>query len=184
MTETQAGPAWALGHELEELRAIARLFAQHDGELPRSPFSRFRERDVAQALSNGESWLHGSADAPDAAAFGAVVRQNRIVRDFAGEPIGRQEPGDLFIRRLAWLGSDGFAFVDRLLADLEAEYEKRGAIVWVEIWQEHIGERVLLDAPHVGREWLWHGTKIRASSELRGIWAHRRREWFRERPFD
>jgi len=154
-------PAWAKGYQLEYLQSIARVFAEHDGDLPLSPFTRFKERDVAEAAANGTLWI--STDDKAYAVVENVVKA-RPMRDFSGAVVGAAEPGGVLVSRMACRPGGSQSLLD-LLVEANRESPKG---MWVHCWQEHPLDRAI-----VSQLDLWPGgTKIRASSELIGMWTN------------
>lgn len=150
-------PAWAKGHPVEELQQIAAVFAEHDRGLILGAFTRVNEATVAGWLTAGHVSL--SADGRAAVAW-RRVRVKETVKDFAGRAIARPLPGDIVVWRFA-------GAADQLAEQLQALDLQTLGMMFLNAWQEHPADRALLD--RLGA--AWQGTKIRASSELVGVYA-------------
>jgi hypothetical protein len=164
----QAGvdaPAWAKGYELADLRRIAALFQAHEGPHPLGAFSRAKENAVAEWLASGQlDVVRDPSGEPIAAFMVSRSKSRRKIEDFSGRELGTVEPRSPLVQRVAWLGEAGRAAIEEgLRAALDAPD------AWWELWQESAEERAL--ATSLG--FRWAGTKIRASSELRGLWRRR-----------
>lgn len=165
-----SAPAWALGYDLGWLRSIAAIFADHDAPYALGAFSRVKENQVAAWASEGAltvAWA--AADRPVAACVASWPRQRRTTVDFSGRRILQTGPGDLAVRRVAHLEGWGAAAVD-MIQQLRGPGGARAANparVVLDLWQESPRDRAIAAA--LGAR--WQGTKIKASSELVGVWA-------------
>lgn len=169
MTEVQ-GPAWARGFPIDELRAVAAIYREADAPYALGAFSRVKENAVAEWRERGEL-LHIAADAQagpgwvhDCACRQVQVRRPGWVHDFTGAQVAVLPVNALVIRHAAAVESEGWATLRARLASTEAH---RRGVLWLEGWVE---------SPSV--QWLAHSlglelvaTKIKASSELVGVWA-------------
>lgn len=150
-------PTWARGLDVGRLRSVAALFARYDGPLPLGAFSKAKEAMVAEWAESGKLRVWGSEGEPVAAVVSYQAKQARGISDFRGREIARVEPGDLVVPRFACDGRFAGLLVEALA----------GRRVFVEVWQEHPVGRAIVEA--LGLEWL--GTKVKASSELVGIFG-------------
>lgn len=157
--EAPGAPAWAKGYPLAQLKALAAVFKRHDAGLALGAFTGVKENQIAEWLSSGELRYAPSAEAPEAAAVVRRAGATSSVEDFSGASLGFVRAGDLQIKRLA--GPP--ALCAQLLAP-ELEGVRRA---WLELWQEKESDRAL--AWLLGFSWL--GSKIRASSEIVGVWG-------------
>lgn len=156
-------PAWTRGHDPEELRRVAGLFQDHDAGYCRGAFSRIREATVARWLDTGAvaQWGAARCELRGAAAW-RPVRKSEIIRDFAGAAAAMMGPGDL----LCWRFAGDPAPVAALLCELLQRAEAHGGSLFAYAWQEKREDLELL--ADLGAK--WQGVKIRASSEMVGIW--------------
>jgi len=147
-------PAWARGHALDELQAIADRFAQHDGELARGALVRTSRPVVANWLATGmlDGWPRGPL------VVSAISKCDTPVNDFTRRPVARLPRGGLHVYRVAFT-------VDQL--DGLAARLRREPVVLVELWAESQLHRTL--ARHARLRRL--GTKIRSTSELIALWG-------------
>jgi len=159
MSAVMDAPAWARGQSIERLRALAGLIRAHDAGLVLGAFTGAKEADVASWLEAGELRAEDGPDGPIALIVRREARASGRVLDFSGASLGDVRPGDLQIRRIA----GDAAAIERLL---RAELAGRDR-AWIDLWQERAADREL--AARLGFVWL--GSKIRASSEIIGIWA-------------
>jgi hypothetical protein len=150
-----SGPAWARGLNLERLRAVAGLFRQHDQGLVLGAFAGVKEATVAAWHEEGVLTVVGD-ERPLAAWVVRTSASERSYRDFRGLVRGLIRAGEPHVVRMA--AAPGFGHL--LLEPLA-----RAGVA--EIWQEHPVERWAVDEANLS----WRATKIRASSELIGVWA-------------
>ncbi len=150
-------PGWARGLDVERLRVVADLFRRHDGDLPLGAFTGVKEATVAQWHSEGALTVVGENE-PVAAWVVHRSSSSRSYRDFRGLAMGQIPAGAAHVVRMAAAPGYGALLTEPL----------RSAAV-AEIWQEHPVERWA--AEQAGLH--WRATKIRASSELVGVWDHR-----------
>lgn len=156
-----AAPAWAKGRPLDELKAVAQLFQEHDEGLTLGAFSKVKENTVASWSESGQLLLLvDEDDRPCAAAAIAECSGRRRISDFGGRLLGQQAPGHHRVARFA--ARPGF---EQALADALLD-RAQGAPLWLDAWQEHPRDRAILGLLGAA----WRGTKIRASSELIGVW--------------
>ena len=151
-------PAWAKGLPLDRLRAVAALWRQHDGDLPLGAFTRVKENTVAEWATDGRLHVWGVGGSPVAAASWRTAERPLRQTDFRDQVIATVQPGELLIDRVA---GD--------VSILAAELARHRAPIWLWAWQENPADRWLADALGL----TWNGTKIRASSELLGLWGPR-----------
>ena len=155
-TEVTATPAWSRGYDVSDLRAVADLFRAHDAGFTQGAFTPVKEATIADWRAAG--LLHTAM--VDGALVGAACIERaaaaRTIRDFAGADIGGVAPGDVVIKRIA-------GTAESLIAAASAGSSR----TWLEIWQERAADRAL--AARLG--FTWAGSKIRASSEIVGVWA-------------
>lgn len=154
-------PKWAKGYDVARLKEVAALFARHDGPLPLGAFSKATESNIAEWATTDKLRVWSFNDRPVAALVSSEARQVRSISDFRGRPIARIEPGDRVVSRLAIDAGHASVLVD-ILANLPISGR-----LFVEVWQEHPVARAIVEA--LGLEWL--GTKVKASSELIGIFG-------------
>ena len=153
---------WQKGRSIDDLRAIRELYRQHDGSIPLGAFSAMKENSIAASLEDGTMMVWRSGSQPVAAMECAQIRQRRSVKDFRGQIIGQMEPGSRLIRRMAC--APGF---ERALAQEIARFVPIGESLWIEIWQEHPVESAIVR--DLG--FHWYGSKIKASSEIVGVYS-------------
>lgn len=147
-------PSWALGYPLDQLRDLAAIYRRHESAYILGAFGATREVQIAELLAAGELLV-----APGGGALAAATIRNhrQAVRDFTGEIRAWQQPGDLILSRLAGSGHD----LADLILGLESERH-----IWIESWAEHPASQelaLILGARRIA-------TKVRASSELIGLW--------------
>jgi hypothetical protein len=152
-----AAPAWAKGLPIEQLREVAALWREHDGDLPLGAFSAAKENTIAGWASDGHLRLWRDQGELVAAA---VVTQQSSKRRWghfsAPEPLIELHAGVRLLRRMACRPG----YEQMLAAELVP------AIDALEIWQEHPLERWMAQQLAAG----WIATKVKASSELVGLW--------------
>jgi hypothetical protein len=142
---------------VERLKAVAALFEAHDGDLTLGAFAGVKESMLAQWSDEGRLRVLGPEDGPPVAAWlERTAGSSRAVRDFRGQVVGEIGRGQLQIQRMA--AAPGWGWLLR---------EALAGASWAEIWQEHPVERWAVLAAGLG----WRGTKVRASSELVGVWG-------------
>jgi len=154
-------PPWAKGFPLAMLEAIAAVFGAHDKGMIFGAFGKVKEAMVADWLESGKLSTITSSTGE---IVGAVVLEEASkpakLTDFTDATIGEVPKGAMRLRRLACPAEYGAALVDLI-------QEKRGARALVaEIWQEHPVDRAVVEA--LGLTWI--GSKVRASSEIVGMW--------------
>ena len=149
-----AAPTWAKGYPLAGLRAAKALWTAHDGTLPMGAFLAVKEATVAEWAAKGH--LHAWGRGGQVAAAAVVSHAKVAVRDYRGQVIARPQPGDWQVQRFA--GDVGV---------LAAELRQYLPRLWMQLWMEHPADRWL--AAELGLTWA--GTKIRASSELVGVYG-------------
>jgi len=154
-----ASPSWAKGFDLARLKVVADLFDRFDGPLPLGAFSRAKETTIAEWASAGKLQAFGIDDTPVAAVVSFQAHQARGISDFRGREIARVKTGDQVVTRVACDAEHAPMLVELLRGFLPR--------LFVEVWQEHPISRAIVDA--LGLEWL--GTKVKASSELIGIYG-------------
>jgi hypothetical protein len=155
-------PAWALGYSVPMLTAFTVLFREHDKGFVLGQFSSVNEAQCARWLADGElltdTW-NETQHSVSAAIVLSRSAQARPVRDFADRTVTRLSPGVAYIKRVA--GTD---------RAIEALVQKHcgvsGPAMW-ELWQERALDRYV--AEKLG--FRWFGSKVRASSEIVGLWA-------------
>ena len=158
-------PAWQHGYELEDLRAVASMFAEHDGDLIRGAFTKAKEVHVAQWLADGDLLVWQDAGRPVAAAHvSGGSKRPSPVRDFSGTLRCSIPASALRIRRVACLPGAEEALLAGLRAWRAAEPD---APLWAELWQEHPTDRGIAAALGLDLQ----AVKIRASSEIIGVYA-------------
>jgi DNA modification methylase len=153
----EPAPAWAKGLPMTRLRETARLWQAHDGNLPMGAFMGVKENQVADWASGGKLRAWGR-DGVLAAAAVVTEATGQGVTDFRGETIARPPRGATVVQRFA--GDPAI-----LAAELGPRLADRSLWLWA--WMENPADRWL--ATHLGL--YWQGTKIRASSELIGLFG-------------
>jgi Aspartyl/Asparaginyl beta-hydroxylase len=152
----EPAPSWAKGLPMARLRAAARLWQAHDGDLPMGAFMGVKENQVADWAAAGKltAWGRGG----DLAAAAVLTpASGQPVKDFRGEEIARPPKGDMTVQR--------FAGDPRILAaQLSGGSRPR---LWAWAWMENPADRWLMRKLGLA----WYGTKIRASSELLGLYG-------------
>jgi hypothetical protein len=158
MTETtEALPAWQRGYPLEELRRHAQIFKAHDDGLILGAFGAYKENSVAEALERGRL-LAGEGWAMDV----EVLKRGRAIRDFSGATRAQAKEGDLYVKRFAYLPEARERFT-QALGSLVAGSRCSWALGWI----EHPGDQQVMR--DLGFDWVC--TKIKASSEMTGVYA-------------
>jgi hypothetical protein len=163
------GPAWARGFPLEELRAVAALYREVDKPYALGAFSMVKENAVATWLADGELCSYAEdADAPlRAAAQVSFPRVQVPVRDFTGSVVARVPVGAAVVRHPAATDYVGWGELLELVSGKVPLTE--GRQVWLEGWAESPEVRGLANAAQLEQV----AVKIKASSELVGVWAPR-----------
>lgn len=149
------GPAWARGLDVERLRAVVGLFRQHDQGLVLGAFAGVKEATIAAWHEEGLLTVVGD-EQPLAAWVVRASGSERSYRDFRGMVRGLIRSGEPHLVRMAAAPGFGHLLLEPLV---------RAGVA--EIWQEHPVERWAVDQAGLH----WRATKIRASSELIGVWA-------------
>lgn len=150
-------PAWALGYSVPMLTAFADLFREHDKGFVLGAFSGVNEAMVARWLHDGELCAD-DMERPHAAIVLSRSGQTRLVRDFAGRTVAAVPPGVAIIKRVAGMTP--------AISGLVQTHCGNGPALW-ELWQERTLDCFVADK--LGFHWI--GSKIRASSEIIGLWA-------------
>lgn len=153
-----SGPAWARGHDVERLKALARPFAEHCRPYVNGAFGLPKEADVAAALEADECSWACSGKAISATALFRVLKSGSTHRDFAGRQV-KLQAGDLSVRTIGGTEEGRARIVDSLV-------ERSGApAIWLEDW---------IESPLSGQ---WGrmgfglaGVKVAASSDIKGLW--------------
>lgn len=153
---------WQKGIALEELQAIAQIFREHDEGLILGAFTGVNEAKVADWLT--KSQLGGAGD--KAAIAWRRSERAQQVKDFRGQPVCRLPEGAIHVERIAFR-EGGLGHAREMLIGLQ----RLGPLACL-IFQEHPGDRQLVE--QLGLRCA--GVKIRASSELIGIWTDPRIE--------
>jgi hypothetical protein len=157
------GPSWARGFAVDGLKEVAQLFKSFDAPFVHGAFGHAKENSIAEWLSTGSLFVTANA-----AIVCGPVKTGSAVLDFAGRQIGRAQAGDYKVRRIAARPGHAGELVPLYHEALRAHaYWNVRARLWCEIWQESATSRVFAEA--LGLRWL--GSKIRASSEIVGIWG-------------
>jgi hypothetical protein len=148
-------PAWAKGYPLAALRQVKELWAAHDEGLVLGAFMGVKENQVADWAGRGQlaTWAR---DGRLAAAAVTAEGAGRAIDDFRGQAIARPQRGDTVVTRFAG---------DPVI--LAAELAPMLPRLWMHVWMENPADRWL--AAELGLTWC--GTKIRASSELIGVYG-------------
>lgn len=163
----EKGAAWQRGFPLETLKGHARLFRGHDEGLVLGAFQGVKENQIAEWLAeealviNREAAERGFSDL-DAAIVVQRPKTKTYVEDFSGRRVAELPPGTLWVRRMAFRPGKAEAVVKLIQAQ-----RKDGEPVWIRSWQEHAGERFVLEQLRA----RWACTKVAASSELLGIFV-------------
>ncbi len=156
MTET--APSWAKGFDLDLLREIAAPFADAFKPYVNGAFGLPKENAVADALASEECiYTRAGRNQVQGAALAKRLKSASRQVDFAGRAYTPQA-GDIMVRAIA--GTDEARL--RIIESIEGQ----GApSIWIEDFVE---------APHSA---LWAdlgyqlaGTKIMASSDIKGLW--------------
>lgn len=153
------GPAWALGYDVAELKALARPFKDRYGGLIYGAFGLPKERDIAAALAARRFFR-----LPDGGlAIANKLKVTGTHRDFTGRAI--QIPaGD-------WMVSDFCPGADVLASVtlLEAELHEASGGFPVPVWIEAFREDEQLMHAFATTQFVPIATKISAGSELKGL---------------
>lgn len=147
-------PAWALGYDVDALRAIEARFADYNA-YSRTRFTEVTTAAIARGLDEGR--LH--ADDVGAVMW-STVRVGRPIRAYpTGDVvIGYKQPGDRVVD--AFTTDNPVVMADRL------DDVGRGRACWVWIWQESATMREI-----VYRAGYRHiGTRVTSAAELRGLY--------------
>jgi len=153
-TTASSKPAWARGYDLDALRALSARFRSHDEGMTLGAFSAAKENTVAEWLATGrlDPAMHGLLVARAAA-------RPFSVKDFTGADLVRAPAGTLHAYRVAYASAaERASIIDRLAVFRSVVFES---------WLEHADDRAL--AADAGLALA--GVKIRASSEMIGIWV-------------
>jgi Aspartyl/Asparaginyl beta-hydroxylase len=160
----QAGPGWAKGYDVEDLKRITALFERHDEGMVHGTFDRYSGHDAVDDLRSGALSL-GPREGDGVPAWACVVREldrTQPVQDFTGARM-TLAPGTLSCTRMAFGDESVAAPILHRLAGYD------GAIA-VECWQEHAAEHALVSRLLDVR---LGAVKIKASSSMRGVWVSR-----------
>lgn len=155
---------WQRGFELDYLKSITAVFEEHDKGLVLGAFTGVSERQVAQWLSEGK--LHGTGGAGgEYVAFFVARRLSRPqgFKDFRGEVVAQAAAGAASIERVACRRGSEVRLLEGIKTWLAGESE-----TWLQGWIESPVDKRIAEALGM----LHYGTKIRASSELLGIWGY------------
>lgn len=152
---------WQQGYPLALLRALAAPFRAAIGPYSYGAYDCPREREVANALVARAWHQAGPPEAPTAVCISGRAQTLRTDRDFAGRGWGIS-PADLQIKDVGYLD---LAALDGLLA--RAERAAGGHAVWLTLCQEDAALRARV----LTRGYRYVGTKIAASSQLRGVYV-------------
>lgn len=155
-------PAWARGLAVDALKEITAIYKAHDKPFALGAFTSIKDTTVADWVAAGQ--LRAIYEGDQLAALAAFIRSKgrAAVRDFSGREIGELHEGDLTIRRLACVPEHEDA-----IAELIRCAQREAPRVWLEIWQECAPEREAAQAAG----FIWVGSKVRASSEIIGVWT-------------
>jgi hypothetical protein len=152
---------WQRGIELAVLKEHCAVFEAHDKGLSLSQFGSPNEAMVAEWLARGWVTVARRRDK----TIGAVVVAQEVgarpvpLQDFREVAVATAVQGDVVVRRFAG---------DSNLLDglLELAVSRRRGATYLECWQEKREDRAAMEA--LGAQWV--GTKIKASSEMHGLW--------------
>jgi hypothetical protein len=164
----EGGPAWAKRRDGAALKRVAELYKRHDAGFTLGAFTAAKENAIAEWDAAGSLDVRQREGRLVCAGVFSSPARPQPIRDFAERLLATMKPGDLQIRRLA----GDAAALEQLLeqriaaAELSAERAGRKAACWLELWQERAEDRAL--AERCGFRWI--GSKIRASSEIVGVW--------------
>lgn len=150
--------AWQKGYPLDELRPVTEVFGEFDKGLILGAFSGVKDNAVAEWREAGK--LHLFADG-HAAVIASVTSRQQGHKDFTGETRLTAPSGTMQIDRIAAAGA-GVRIAD-ILPRLVSNYD--GPVV-AQGWVEH---PAVVEAM-VEAGLVWVGSKVKASSELVGIW--------------
>jgi hypothetical protein len=179
---------WQKGYPMEVLRPLARMFQGHDEGLVLGAFTGVKENNVAGWLHEGRLRVYAEEEGgpPVAAAVIAESRSQSQLKDFSGFTRALVPAGDVQVKRVACLPGHEGALL-RLIADELGYLQGRGESIappeeppraaFFELWQEHPTDRGIARALGL----VWVCTKIRASSELVGVWTNRKQTLQSER---
>jgi len=146
---------WQRGYSLEWLKRITAVVDAHDKGLILGAFTRTSERTVADWRARGWLSVFGEHMAPTGILVEERVSRPRRWVDFAGEPAATIPAGALLIRKIA---GDVSAYLRGKRPD---------GPVYFEGWMESDADRTF--AEEMGL--VCHGVKVRASSELWGLFG-------------
>ena len=163
-------PAWQRGYDLEALKRIAAIFAEHDEGLLYGAFTKVSELSVADWLAEGRLLI--SPDGESAALASSLVGQRKPVKDFSGAVRCYAEPGDVWVKRVGYRDRDeawqeALSMLRSLAPAQEASLFGPSGRVWVELFVERPADLAL--ARELGLSQAC--TKIPASSELIGVFC-------------
>jgi DNA modification methylase len=163
--DASPAPAWAKGLPLGRLREVAQLWRAHDGDLPMGAFMGVKENQVAEWAAAQRLTCWGR-DGQLAAAAVVSLATGQAVTDFRGQPIARPPRGATIVHRFA---GDPRILAAELVAPLDGRAFRAGRLqgVWLWAWMENPADRWLTETLGLS----WQGTKIRASSELIGLFG-------------
>jgi hypothetical protein len=155
-------PAWAKGYPLELLKALADVFREHDKGHTFGAFTVVKENTVADWLAAGSLHALEVEGQPVAIVVGQASKATSSVEDFSGARIGEVARGDLVVKRIA-----ARAGYHGLLPGMIRSLQRPEHGTWVEVWMEKPEDLAVVGDLGL----VWAGSKVRASSEIVGVWG-------------
>lgn len=144
-------PAWAKGHDLDQLRKLAAIFKDQFKAHIHGAFGLPKEAEIAAAMDDDAAiWTDG------AVALFRLMKSPSTHRSFDGKELAIRK-GDIYIRAIAGSADGRRKILDKLMGECDAIFledfvESDAAGLWDDIGLD----RTI--------------TKIAASSDIKGIW--------------
>jgi aspartyl/asparaginyl beta-hydroxylase len=159
---------WLRGHDLAAIKRVTSVIDEHDAGLILGAFTRTSERTVVEWMHRNEyAWFSPTGREGDPSAVACVSRPktDRTLHDFAGEVRGIIPRGATVVRKVAC--RRGRKEDLRRLFQAQIVREAKRERLWMEGWTEHPVDVDL--AAELGL--VLRAVKVRASSELWGVWG-------------
>lgn len=147
---------WQKGLDIDYLKSVSGFYADHEAPYTFGAFSRMSETMVASSLDAG----HMVLDLPRYAFTWIVATGHKKIVDWVG-PVTEFPPGAFIVRRVVYAPD---ALPDAVQAIRAAA---TGRDLWLETWRDDPAGTALAEA--LGLAPI--ATRIKASSELVGVWG-------------
>lgn len=160
---------WQLGFDFDALKLLSAPFQSAGKEHSYGAFGPANERAVALAWSKARL-VYGQAFAGGPPAVAAIKRKltaHRQHTDFAGRA-WKINSGDVLVSELG-----AHAGAERLAAQLVEACAEPGRVTWVQVFEENTELRDALRRAGYG----WWCTKVKASSDLIGVYRKPAAAW-------